>query len=78
MEIFIVLIIFSLMVIISGLLYFGKIIARAIRDANNFKPVNRPRTLWVDMKTNTWQTGYVSDRTIWWRVFFNSLKGKPL
>lgn len=50
-------------------------IADALKYANNFEPTNRPATLFVNKKTNTWQTGYVSDRYIWWRSFFYSLRG---
>ena len=52
--------------------------ANAIRDANTFEPVNRLSALYVDLKTNTWQEEPISSQTIWWRVFLNSLKGKPL
>lgn len=78
---FIILSAISFMILWIFFIDFAESIARikiAILDASGFRPVNRPRTLWIDKQTNTWQTGHVSDQTLWWRVFFNSLNGRPL
>jgi len=73
-----VLLIIGVILVMPRLFLWWKKLTNAIRDANTFQPVNRPSALYVDLKTNTWQCGQISDRTIWRRAFFNSLKGKPL
>jgi hypothetical protein len=78
MEMKIFVVIFVILFILPHVRKWYRKLSSAIQDANNFRSISRPQTLWVDTRTNTWQNGFASDQTIWWRVFFNSLKGKPL
>ena len=68
---------FLLLFLLPGAFMALRLISQALKDADNFRPINLPRTLFIDKKTNTWQTGFISDRTLKKRVFWNSIKGKP-
>jgi hypothetical protein len=74
----IVLSLIVLFLILPRLIVLAEKIIIAFNDANSFQPITCPQRLFVDQKTNTWQVKPVHNRTIWWRVFFNSLYGKPL
>jgi len=50
-------------------------ILKAIDDANDFEPVNCPTYLIINPKTGECRFG---NKNIWWRVFFNSINGRPL
>lgn len=60
-----------------GLFLFVRHVARCHLHARRFQPVTRPATLGVDLRTNQWVAGEISDNTLYWRVFWNTFWGDP-
>jgi len=54
-------------------LFFLEPIVEAWKYANNFRPVNRPENFYLDTKENKWCSEPISDRTLWWRCFWDHI-----
>ncbi len=47
-------------------------VIEAIFYANEYNPTNRPSYLRINPKTNKWESGPISNSTLWWRCFWYS------